>query len=101
MKAKLSSRKLWIAIGTVGSVLIASFFGVDVDPEALAAIAFIVGTYIFGQGLVDKSVVTEQVKVAGDVGRIQVEQYARNLEQQLAQVLGVDEGAVDLSVVPE
>ena len=87
MKAKLASRKLWIAIGTVVAILIAEFTGISVSPEAIAGVAFLAATYIFGQGLVDKSVVSEQVKVAGDVGRIQVEAYARNLEAQLEQIM--------------
>ena len=87
MKAKLSSRKLWVAIGSVVSILIAEFCGVNVSPEAIAGVAFLAATYIFGQGLVDKSVVSEQVKVAGDTGRLQMELYARNLEQQLEELM--------------
>jgi len=87
MKAKLTSRKLWLSIGAVVSLLIAEFFGVQVSPEAIAGIAFLVGTYVLGQGLVDKSVITEQVKVAGDTGRLQMELYARNLETQLEQIM--------------
>ena len=88
MKAKLSSRKLWVAIGSVIALLVAEFTGVSVSPEAIAGVAFLAATYIFGQGLVDKSVVTEQVKVAGDTGRLQMELYARNLESQLEQIMG-------------
>jgi len=78
------------------SLLIAEFTGVQVSPEAIAGIAFLAGTYILGQGLVDKSVVTEQVKVAGDVGRIQVEGYARQLEAQLEQIMA----PAELAAVP-
>jgi uncharacterized membrane protein len=102
MKAKLTSRKLWVAIGAVISLLIAEFTGVSVSPEAIAGIAFLVGTYILGQGLVDKDVMSEQVKVAGDTGRLQMELYARNLEQQLEQIIGEPaEPESGLSVVPE
>ena len=87
MKAKLSSRKLWVAIGSVVSILIAELLGVQISPEAIAGVAFLAGTYIFGQGLVDKNVVTEQVKVAGDTGRLQMELYARNLETQLEEIM--------------
>ena len=44
-------------------------------------------TYMFGQGIVDKAVVTEQVKVAGDTGRLQLELYAKNLEAQLTKLM--------------
>ena len=87
MKAKLASRKLWVAIGSVLAILIAEFTGVNVSPEAIAGVAFLAATYIFGQGLVDKSVVSEQVKVAGDTGRLQMELYARNLESQLEEIM--------------
>ena len=97
MKAKLASRKLWVAIGSVVSILIAELFGVNVSPEAIAGVAFLAGTYIFGQGLVDKSVVTEQVKVAGDTGRLQMELYARNLETQLEEIMAI---TPEMSVVP-
>ena len=96
MKAKLASRKLWVAIGSVLAILIAEFTGVNVSPEAIAGVAFLAATYIFGQGLVDKSVVSEQVKVAGDTGRLQMELYARNLEQQLEEIMAPSAPVVDL-----
>ena len=101
MKAKLTSRKLWLAVGAVVSLLIAEFTGVSVSPEAIAGVAFLVGTYILGQGLVDKSVVTEQVKVAGDTGRLQMELYARNLESQLEEIMAPAQEAFVPSVVTE
>ena len=99
---KLKSRKLWIAIGGVGSILIASFFGVQVDPEALGAIAFIIGTYVFGQALVDKDVVAKQVDVAGDAGKLQLQLYARNLEQQLTDLMAPSQigAAAEATLVP-
>jgi hypothetical protein len=81
---KLKSRKLWVALGTAASIVIAEQYGVDVQPEAIAGIVIVAISYIFGQGIVDKSVISEQVKVAGDVGKVQLELYARNLEKQLA-----------------
>ena len=105
--SKLKSRKFWMAVGAAVSLLIAEAFGVDVDPEAIGAIALIVGTYVIGQGMVDKSVVAKQVEVAGDVGRAQLELYARNLEDQLKEVARqaeIMEAAQELSqigAVPE
>ncbi len=84
---KLKSRKLWIALGSVISILIAEYFGVDVEPQAIAGLAVVASTYIVGQSLVDKGVGAEQVKVAGDVGRAQLELYARNLEAQLTEMM--------------
>ena len=107
MMNKLKSRKLWMAIGSVVSILIADFVGVDVDPAAVAGLAAIVGTYLIGQGIVDKAVVTEQVKVAGDVGRAQLELYARNLENQLKEIERMAEmqeaaaGLASISAAPE
>ena len=96
---KLKSRKLWIAIGGVASILIAAYSGVEIDPEALAGLAFIVGTYVFGQALVDKDVVAEQVKVAGDAGKLQLQLYARNLEQELAAVMAPSQIGVGAETV--
>ena len=87
MTSKLKSRKLWVAIGSVVAILIAEFTGVNVSPEAIAGVAFLAATYIFGQGLVDKSVVSEQVRVAGDAGKLQLQLYARNLEQELEKLM--------------
>ena len=83
---KLKSRKFWLVIGAAVSLVLAESFDVQVNPEAIAGLAFIIGTYVFGQGMVDKAVVTKQVEIAGDVGRAQLELYARNLETQLAAV---------------
>lgn len=101
MTSKLKSRKLWVAVGGLASILLAEFLGVQVSAEALGAIAFLGASYIFGQGIVDKEVGKAQVKVAGDTGRLQIELYAKNLEAQLESVMNISPGAVDLTVVPE
>ena len=84
---KMKSRKLWVTIATGVGVVLAQAFGVALEPEVIAGVVLLASSYIFGQGIVDKGVTTEQVKVAGDVGRIQVEAYARNLEAQLQQYM--------------
>jgi hypothetical protein len=74
-----------------------------VSPEAIAGIILVVSTYIVGQGIVDKSVVAAQVIVAGDVGRAQLELYARNLEEQLKSVvndLEIQKAAAELPRLP-
>jgi uncharacterized membrane protein len=83
---KLKSRKLWMAVAGAASIFAADYWGVNVAPEALMGIAAIVASYIGIQGIVDKSVVTKQVEVAADIGRAQLENYARNLETQLEAV---------------
>ena len=101
--SKFKSRKFWIAIGTVFSIAIAEATGYDVSPEAIAGIILVVSTYIVGQGIVDKSVVTAQVQVAGDIGRAQLELYARNLEEQLKSVandLEIQKAAAELPRLP-
>jgi hypothetical protein len=102
--SKFKSRKFWIAVGTVFSIAIAEGTGYDLSPETIAGIILVVSTYIIGQGIVDKSVVTAQVQVAGDVGRAQLELYARNLEEQLKVVvaeLEINKAAVQLTLVPD
>ena len=99
MMSKFKSRKFWIAVGTVFSFAIAEATGYDVSPETIAGIILVVSSYIIGQGLVDKSVVTAQVIGATDVGRAQLELYARNLEEQLKVVvndLDVQKAAAEL-----
>ena len=99
---RLASRKFWVAIGIIVSTLVAEFAGVQVSPEAIAAVVLMGATYVFGQGIVDKSVVTEQIKVAGDTGRLQLELYAKNLEEQLTKTMNQLEFAVDgPSIVPD
>ena len=97
--SRLKSRKLWIAIGSVASIFIAEQWGVNVSPEAIAGVVIVAVGYIFGQGIVDKNVVTEQVKAAGDVGKAQLEAYARNLETQLTAVTNQLQQE-ELTVVP-
>lgn len=80
---RLKSRKLWVAVGTVVSILLAEFAGIDISPEAIAGAIVMASTYVFSQGLVDKSVVTAQVQSGLDVGKLQLELYAKNLEAQL------------------
>lgn len=88
MLSKLKSRKLWVAVGTVVSILAADLFGIEIAPEAIAGLAVIVATYLGGQSFIDKSVVTAQVANAGDIARAQVENYARNLEAELEKLVG-------------
>ena len=100
---KLRSRKLWIAVGSVISILLAEFFGVNVSPETIAGIIVMASSYVFAQGIVDKSVVTAQVKATADIGRIQVEMYAKQLEEQLQMLVSesVIEPSGGLSSVPD
>ena len=101
---KFKSRKFWMAVGTVFSIAIAAATGIQIDPAALAGIVLVISTYIVGQGIVDKGVGTAQVHGAFDAGKIQMELYARNLEEQLKQVtatLEVTEKAAQLTVVPD
>ena len=92
----LKSRKFWVAVGTILSVLIAEVFGIDISPEALGAIALGAGTYVIGQGLVDKSTVTEHIRTQADTTKLQLELYAKNLEaeleKQIARVEFLQEG---------
>ncbi|KKL69759.1 hypothetical protein LCGC14_2111730 [marine sediment metagenome] len=93
---RFKSRKFWLAVGTVFSIAIAELTGYDVDPAAIAGVVFVISTYIVGQGIVDKSVGTAQVMGALDVGKAQLEAYARNLEQELAKL--ADELEVEKAV---
>ena len=76
-----------MAIGSILSIIIAELFGFDVSPAAIAGLIVMASSYVFAQGLVDKSVVTAQVRANADVGRIQVEMYAKTLEEELKQLI--------------
>jgi hypothetical protein len=54
-KEKLVSRKLWVALGGVFSVLIVDWAGLDpaMAQNLVGAITTIVPSYIAGQGVVD------------------------------------------------
>lgn len=86
MSQKLKSRKLWFSIASAVSVFLLEFAGIDVSPEALTALAGIVIAYNFGQGWVDKSQVQAEIGAASDFTKQSAIAYARQLEQQLAEI---------------
>ena len=88
---KLKSRKLWIAIGGALSVLLTELFGIDIAPEAIGGLVLIVGSYIFGQGWVDKKQVEAEVQAFGQEAYVELVRYARGLEVKLAEVVGGDD----------
>mgnify|MGYP001596520374 FL=1 len=55
MKEKLKSRKLWVAIGGVLTVLATEWAGVspEMSEQIIGAVIVIVPAYIGGQGIVD------------------------------------------------
>ena len=55
MKDKLKSRKLWVAIGGVLTVLATEWAGVsqEMSEQIIGAVIVIVPAYIGGQGIVD------------------------------------------------
>ena len=55
MKEKLSSRKLWVALGGVFAVVCTDWLGVDpaASQQIIDAIVVIVPSYLGGQGIVD------------------------------------------------
>ena len=105
MSAKFKSRKFWIAVGTVFSIAISEWLGVDVAPEAIAGLVVAASSYMFAQGIVDKGVVSKQVAVAGDTARLQMQLYITNLEAQLEDLVSEAnwEQAPDqgLTIVPD
>jgi len=55
MKEKLSSRKLWVAIGGLLTVLATDFMGFTPEfaEQVISAVVIIVPSYLGGQGIVD------------------------------------------------
>jgi len=96
---RLKSRKLWVTVGTIVSVIAAEGFGVNIDPQAIVGLAGIVIAYVAGQSWVDKNATTAAVTGEFDVARAQLLAYARRLEAELA---AINDGAVvDLPVGAE
>lgn len=86
MSDKLKSRKFWFSISAAVSVFIAEYFGIEISPEALTALAGIVLSYNFGQGWVDKTVAKAEIEGAADFTKQNAIAYARQLEAELAKV---------------
>ena len=99
----MKSRKFWVTIGSILSIIVAELFGFDVSPAATAGLIVMASSYVFAQALVDKSVQTAQVVATSDVGRIQVEMYAKQLEEQVNQLVAasVVDQAVSIKSMPD
>ncbi len=78
-----SSRKFLVTIGTLGAFALSQALGWDVSSEAGIAVAALVATYVFGQGMVDKEKVKQEGQMAVDEGLRQLTLYAQGLEKQL------------------
>lgn len=68
LKQKLSSRKLWAAIGAVVLTMVTALFGENLTPELVDALRVAVGgliAYIFGEGAVDIArIIAEAIQAA-------------------------------------
>lgn len=53
MKTKLTSRKFWVAVGSILAILICDIVGVELDKETVIAVVISVASYILGEGMVD------------------------------------------------
>ena len=55
MKEKLSSRKLWVAIGGLLTVIATDWIGIspEASQQIIDAVVIIVPSYLGGQGIVD------------------------------------------------
>ncbi len=99
--SRFKSRKFWMTVGAIGSLVLAEYTGIDVSPEVLGSVAVLIVGYVFAQSNVDKAVVSEQVKGAMDTGKLQLELYAKNLETELQKTIAALEYAQDGPTVVE
>jgi hypothetical protein len=53
----LLSRKFWLAVATVITVILADNFGLELDPEMIVAITLPVVAFILGESYVDAKAV--------------------------------------------
>lgn len=86
MPEAIKSRKFWVTIGSIVSVLASQYFGVEIDPAAIVGLAGIVLSYNVGQGWVDKSVAQAEIAAVSDFSKQQAIAYARSLEARLAEL---------------
>lgn len=52
-KHPLLSRKFWLAVVTVGTMILANSLGLNLDPETIVAIILPVVAYILGESYID------------------------------------------------
>ena len=58
---KLASRKLWVTIIAGAIVVIGDKFGIELDQQALYALAGTVMAYVLGQAQIDKTKVKAEI----------------------------------------
>ena len=58
----LLSRKFWIAVVTVLTMILADSFGLELDPEVIVAIILPVVAYILGESYIDAKGVKKNVE---------------------------------------
>lgn len=56
----LLSRKFWIAVVTVLTMILADSFGLELDPETIVAIILPVVAYILGESYIDAKAVDKK-----------------------------------------
>lgn len=49
----LLSRKLWLAVATTATMILANTLGLELDPEVVVAIILPVVAYIVGESIID------------------------------------------------
>ena len=54
-KHRLASRKFWVAVGTVATLIAQKPVGLDLSPAALVAVAAVAAIYVAAQAIVDSA----------------------------------------------
>jgi hypothetical protein len=52
-KPALTSRKFWVAVGTILAIILSDILGVDLEPETVVTVVVAVAAYILGESWVD------------------------------------------------
>ena len=84
-KAWFKSRKLWVAVAGVVAIIASDAFGIELEPEQIAGVIALLGTYLFNQGWVDRNAVRGDADILSQEAVAQAKLLSEQLQATLAQ----------------
>jgi len=61
MRNPFTSRKFLVAVGTIVSIMLSEYYGMDIDPKVVGGMVFAAAAYIAGEAAVDWKAVKERI----------------------------------------
>ncbi len=93
-KEKMGSRKFWVTVAPIVTLIVFQFTGYTIAPEAIIGLAGLAGFYVLGQGFVDAKTAEASINGATDVAKLQLMAAVQQLQTQLEAVGGTEVGNV-------